>query len=148
MEAARLGYADIRPPHAHVLAHTTGRGIRLTDLAARAQLSLAAVSEFVTELEELGYLERRPDPDDGRAKLIVPTPRGRQAFKDGARGVAEIERRWASLVGGGAFEHTCGVMQRLLDEFNERGLAADNGPRDGERARSPKTPLMQSSVLT
>lgn len=36
-------------------------GIRLTDLAAKAQLSLAARSELVNQLQELGYLDRRPE---------------------------------------------------------------------------------------
>ena len=53
--------------------------MRLTELAARAELSLSATSELVNELEHLGYLHRIPDPRDGRAKLIVPTDRGHQS---------------------------------------------------------------------
>ena len=45
-------------------------GVRLTDVAARAQLSLAATSELVNDLQELGYLERQPDPRDGRANHL------------------------------------------------------------------------------
>ena len=46
--------------------------IRLTDLAARAQLSPATTSELVSDLQRLGYLERRTDGTDRRAKLILP----------------------------------------------------------------------------
>lgn len=38
-----------------------------------------AMGELVDELEELGYLERRPDPTDRRAKLIVLTDRATPA---------------------------------------------------------------------
>ena len=45
-------------------------GTRLTDLADRIGISKQAVGQLVDELEDLGVLERVPDPDDGRAKLI------------------------------------------------------------------------------
>ncbi|HYI46606.1 MAG TPA: MarR family winged helix-turn-helix transcriptional regulator [Actinomycetota bacterium] len=115
VEAEKLGFGDIRSPHLQVLAHISSKGTRLTKLAERAQLSLAAASEFVSELEELGYVSRRVDPADRRAKLIVPTARGRKAFTRGAKGAAEIERRWALLVGDERFEEALDVMQDLLD---------------------------------
>jgi DNA-binding MarR family transcriptional regulator len=126
LELARLGYPDIRPSHIQVLAHIPGKGIRLTELAERAHLSLAAASEFVSELEELGYLERLQDPRDRRAKTIVPTEKGRKAFRDGRRGSARIERRWAGLVGSDRFEEACELLQELLDELGgvERDSAA------------------------
>jgi DNA-binding MarR family transcriptional regulator len=119
VEAARLGYPDIRSPHMQVLAHISGRGIRLTELADRAHLSLAAASEFVSELEDLGYLERRPDRRDGRAKVIVPTRKGRSAFREGQRGAAAIERRWAALVGRDRFEQALEVLEQLLEHLGE-----------------------------
>lgn len=132
LEADRLGYGDIRPPHLQVLAHISPRGMRLTRLATRAQLSLAAASEFVSELEELGYVERRADPADGRAKLIVPTERGRKAFKDGARGAARIERQWALLVGQPRFEQAFEVLQQLLDDLDQSERTSAEQARERE----------------
>jgi len=124
-EPAELaGYGDLREPHLQIFGSVGMDGVRLTELAARAQLSLAATSELVTELERLGYLERRPDPSDGRAKLIHPTVRGRQALADAGDRVAEIEQRWAEVVGGHAFEDACRVLARLLAELSERRPAA------------------------
>jgi len=116
--AAEHGYADIRPPHLQIFGNVGIEGIRLTDLAARAQLSMATTSELVTELQELGYLERRPDPADGRAKLIFPTPRGRQALDDAGDRVAEIEHHWSMLVGRMRFDHACRTLQDLIDQLN------------------------------
>jgi hypothetical protein len=59
--AAGHGYPDLREPHLHIFGNLGGDGIRLTDVAARAQLSLATASELVSDLQELGYLERRAD---------------------------------------------------------------------------------------
>lgn len=113
--AAEHGYADLRQPHLHIFGNVGINGIRLTDLATRAQLSLATTSELVSELQQLGYLERRPDPHDRRAKLIFPTRRGRQALDDAGDRVAEIEQDWRELLGGGRFDAMCRAMQDLLD---------------------------------
>jgi DNA-binding MarR family transcriptional regulator len=117
--AAGRGYADIREAHLQVFGNVGIEGIRLTALAARSQLSLAAASELLDDLQQLGYLERRPDPSDGRAKLIYPTPRGRQALSDAGDRVAEIEHGWAGLVGRADFDAACRTLQHLLDATTE-----------------------------
>ena len=124
-------YPDIREPHLQIFGNLDVRGIRLTALAERAQLSLAAASELVNELQDLGYLERRPDPTDRRAKLIVPTVRGRQALRDARARVVEIEQSWARLVGQERFASTCRTMQDLLDAINAGDTAG--GPAEGQR---------------
>jgi DNA-binding MarR family transcriptional regulator len=115
---ADAGYGDIREPHFQVFGNIRMGGIRLTELAHRTQLSLAATSELVNDLADLGYLTRRPDPADGRAKLIDLTKRGRALMADAGTRVADIERRWAKLVGTRNFAEMCRTMQRLLDELN------------------------------
>jgi DNA-binding MarR family transcriptional regulator len=118
--AAEHGYADLRAPHLQVFGNLGVEGIRLTDLAAKAQLSLAATSELVGQLQELGYLERRPDASDRRAKLIFPTHRGLRALEDAGDRVAEIEQHWAHIAGQKRFEAACRTMQDLLDAMTER----------------------------
>ncbi len=113
--AAVGGYPDLREPHLQIFGNLDIDGIRLTDLAARAQLSLAATSELVNDLQDLGYLERRADPTDGRAKLIHLTARGRHALSDAGDRVAEIEQRWAAIVGQRRFDATARTLQDLLD---------------------------------
>ena len=121
--AQQGGYEDIRESHLHIFGNVGIDGIRLTRLAGNAQLSLATTSELVDELQKLGYLERRPDPSDGRAKLIFPTSKGRAALNDAGDRVAQIERRWAELLGDGRFEATCQSMQALLNEIDQNGPA-------------------------
>lgn len=70
------GHRDIRPAHSAVFAHVPPEGIRLSELAGRAGMTKQAMAELVVDLEGLGYLRRRPDPDDGRAKLIEFTDLG------------------------------------------------------------------------
>lgn len=133
--AAEHGYADLRQPHLHIFGNVGIDGVRLTELAERAQLSLATTSELVSELQGLGYLERRQDPVDGRAKLIFPTRRGRQALDDAGDRVAEIEQHWRQVAGGTAFDTMCRTMQHLLNAL------ADTAPGPAQReAISETTP--------
>lgn len=115
---AEAGYGDVRDPHYQIFGNIRTGGIRLTELAGRAQLSLAAASELVNDLVDSGYLTRRADPADGRAKLIDLTPRGVGLMADAGDRVADIERRWARLVGESDYAQMCATMQRLLDEID------------------------------
>ena len=120
--AAEQGYGDLREPHLHIFGNVGVTGMRLTDLASRAQLSAATTSELVSDLQRLGYLERRPDPTDRRAKLIFPTERGRQALHDAGNRVAHIEQHWSDLVGESRFAEACSTMQAILDELGNETI--------------------------
>lgn len=56
--------------------------LRLSDLAANARMLPAALTRQVQALEAEGYIERRPDPADGRAAVVEATPAGRAAYAD------------------------------------------------------------------
>ena len=75
VEAA--GFTDIRPGHGCVFGTIEPDGSRLTDLAQRANMTKQSVGEATSDLEQRGYVERVPDPNDGRAKIIQLTERGR-----------------------------------------------------------------------
>jgi DNA-binding MarR family transcriptional regulator len=59
----------------HTLSHTGGP-MRLTALTATEQVTQSAMTQLVTRLERDGFVERRPDPNDGRAVLVHLTDRG------------------------------------------------------------------------
>lgn len=118
--AADAGFDDVREAHLAIFGNLGIDGIRLTELAGRAQLSPAAVSELVDDLQTLGYVERRSDPSDGRAKLIFPTEHGRRALDAAGDRVAGIEQRWAGIVGQPAFDATMQTLQQLV-----RSIAKD-----------------------
>ncbi|GAA1911884.1 MarR family winged helix-turn-helix transcriptional regulator [Streptantibioticus ferralitis] len=60
-----------------LLAHLADQqGCRATDLAAHYLLDKSTVSRQVAALEKLGFVERRPDPDDQRVQVLHPTPLG------------------------------------------------------------------------
>ena len=92
------GYPQ-KPKHSAVFAQIDADGSRLTDLARRANITPQAMGELVDELEDLGYVTRRPDPSDRRAKLIVLTARGRAAVEAGKRTIDRLEDDITDLLG-------------------------------------------------
>jgi DNA-binding MarR family transcriptional regulator len=92
-------YNDLRISHGCVFGNIDPDGSRLTDLAERARMTKQSVGEVTSDLEQRGYVERIPDPSDGRAKIIRLTERGRaaQAFSIGL--IDEVEQEWAERFG-------------------------------------------------
>jgi DNA-binding MarR family transcriptional regulator len=113
------GLKDARVPHTHVSAYIKAEGSRLTELAAQARMTLPAMSELVDDLQRIGIVERRPDPSDGRAKLICLTDAGWEAMRTARGVIAEIEADYAQLVGVERFEAAAQTLDELL-----RGLAS------------------------
>src|SRR5262245_35960916 len=65
------GFDDLVPAHLNVFQYPGPQGASPSELAARLRMSKQAVNYLLGELERLGYLERRPDPDDLRAKHVA-----------------------------------------------------------------------------
>lgn len=117
------GIEGARTPHTHVTAFIAPAGSRLTELAARARVSRPAMAELVDDLQRLGVVERRPDPSDRRAKLIVLTDQGRDAVRAGDAIIAGLEAEYAGIVGAEEFDGLCAVLQQLVDRHPSRGAA-------------------------
>ncbi|MFC4535244.1 MarR family winged helix-turn-helix transcriptional regulator [Sphaerisporangium dianthi] len=96
---AREGHPRLRPRHGAVLAYLDEEGSRATDLSQQSGQHKQVIGTLVDELVELGYVRREPDPQDRRAKLIVPTPLGLEEMERADAIVADIERRHALAVG-------------------------------------------------
>jgi len=87
----------------------------VTELAQLAQVSKPTVVYLVNDLERLGYVERVPDPDDGRAKLIRHTERGARAQGAAREIVAQIEHDWSLVLGTRDFATLRELLLRLHD---------------------------------
>lgn len=93
------GHIGLQPSHQVIFASLGPDGARLTDLAERAAMTKQAMGQLIDDLERLGYVERVPDPADGRAKIVRLTRAGRTFLDDAADVVAAIWRDYAALLG-------------------------------------------------
>lgn len=117
------GY-PIKQNHSAVFARIRPEGSRLTELAGAANMTPQSMGEIVDELEGLGYVVRRPDPRDRRAKLITLTPRGVSAVEAGESAISGIEQDVVAILGeAGAAE-----LRRLLWALLAAGPAGPAGP--------------------
>jgi DNA-binding MarR family transcriptional regulator len=114
------GYDDLSPRHGAVLAYLDEDGVRATELARLCGRNKQVVGRLVDELEQLGYVERRPDPRDRRAKLVVPTKRGLDQLRLGDEIVAEIEARHAKSIGGRDYARLRDGLRSLVARSREQ----------------------------
>ena len=138
---AESGHPEVRVPHGNVFAFLDHGGTRVSELARRAQITKQSMGELVdmalvfdrdtmkqsmgelvTHLERNGYVERIPDPDDRRAKLVRSTARGSELYAIARRFVAEVEAEWTERLG----QRKMGTLRELLVELNA-GLRPEPG---------------------
>ena len=109
------GFDDFDQPHLTVFLYPGPQGRRPSELAAHLRISKQAANYLLGELERLGYLERRADPDDLRSKRIALTRRGVSAVKVIREAVLELEHEWEQKLGPRRFAQ----LRELLREVGE-----------------------------
>jgi DNA-binding MarR family transcriptional regulator len=129
---AAAGLGDLRPVHGCVFGTIDpDHGSRLTELAERANMTKQSVGEVTSELEQRGYVERVADPNDGRAKIIRLTPKGRQAHSIGGRLIDQLEQEWANQFG----DERITALREALEAITAERL----------RALYPRTPAVDDA---
>jgi len=108
---------DLTPPHAgilRVIAAEPGR----SQQALSGQLGLlpSRVVAYVDELEDLGYVERRRNPDDRRLHALYLTPSGKKALSK----VGELGRQHERLMTAGLDTEQRDTLRQLLAAIAER----------------------------
>lgn len=110
----------IKPSHSAVFAQIKPSGSRLTELATGANIKPQSMVEIVDELEALGYVVRRPDPSDRRAKLITLTAKGRDAVDAGETTITGIEEDLIDVLGPEGHRELRVMLGKLLSSSSAR----------------------------
>jgi DNA-binding MarR family transcriptional regulator len=76
----------------------------------------ATPSEAADATERIGFIEKRPDPNDGRAVRLYSTPIA-------AENLARLQKRWASVLAGILGEHDDPAQATALLRRLAEGLA-------------------------
>jgi DNA-binding MarR family transcriptional regulator len=116
---SQAGAADMRPAHGNAMEMLSIQdGLRLTDIAARAGMAPQSMGEIVDDLVSKGYLARREDPSDRRAKRIYLTQKGRETAQASRVALLEVERRISEILGLSRYQE----MRRDLAAISEVDL--------------------------
>lgn len=93
------GHALTRRSHVNLTRHLDVGGTRITELARRAAMTNAAMTELIDQCESIGLVERLADPADKRVRIVRFTPTGESWLKDFGRAVAQAQREMSNEVG-------------------------------------------------
>ncbi|KAB8190493.1 MarR family transcriptional regulator [Nonomuraea phyllanthi] len=122
------GYDDLRPTHyLNVFRLLDCDGTRPTTLARKAGMTPQAMSELVGHLEQHGYVRRVRDPADGRGRIVVFADRGTRAAEISAGYFAELEVRWADVVGADGLQAVRSSLTQILADLPARRTAIGGG---------------------
>jgi DNA-binding MarR family transcriptional regulator len=112
------GFDDVHPAAANVFTFLTPEGATVSELADRARVRKQTMAQTVGQLERSGYVQRRPNPDDGRSQLVFLTARGRKIPPVTHRAAAAVEQRWAELIGPDQLEALRTSLHDVLDQLS------------------------------
>ena len=93
------GYDDLNPAHVALFRHPSLDGLRPTELAAQHQITKQSINDLVGHLEQHGYVVRKPDPVDGRARVVRLTSSGRRLEQTINAEAQDAELRIAAMLG-------------------------------------------------
>lgn len=128
------GFDDILPAHLGVFQHPGPDGVRPGVLAARNQASKQAMNHLLHQLEEAGYLVRRPHATDRRTRVVKLTDRGWRALEVIRQVAVELEQSWADALGEELYRSVRQGLARL-EHTLEESLVSGEGRRDGGSGR-------------
>ncbi|MEV0289360.1 MULTISPECIES: MarR family transcriptional regulator [unclassified Kribbella] len=119
-ETAAQGFDDQGRSDGFVL-RTLGAGpTSISGLAERLEITKQGASQIVDDMERRGYVERRPDPSDARARLLHLTPRGEAALNAARKFHQAYERKLRRQYGDDAIDTVRAVLTSMAGEAQVR----------------------------
>lgn len=114
-ELNAAGFDELRVPHMAVLQFPGPDGVRPGVLAERAGMSKQAMNQLLRSLEALGYITRSSAPEEGRARIVRLTKRGRAAYARIHDILRDIEREWSAELGPRPFADLKALLIRVWE---------------------------------
>jgi DNA-binding MarR family transcriptional regulator len=98
-ELNRHGHGAARPVHGFALQAIGPDGATVSELGRRLGVTKQAAAKTAAGLEELGYINRRPDTHDARATVLLRTARGEEVLDLSAAIFEQLRRDWVRRLG-------------------------------------------------
>ncbi|MBN48696.1 MAG: hypothetical protein CMN85_04085 [Spongiibacteraceae bacterium] len=98
-QLTKRGYPKLAMSFSPPLSLLGSKPLRLTELAAALGISKQLCLQSLKPIEQAGYIERRADNADKRAKLVALTPKGDQLIADALEEMQAIHRQYENLIG-------------------------------------------------
>lgn len=115
-QLAAQGYEDQGRSDGFVFRTLADGPTTISRLAERLEITKQGAGQIADDLERRGYVERRPDPSDARARLLHLTDRGRAALSAARRFHRDYERRLRQRLGDAAIDTLRDVLTEMAGE--------------------------------
>lgn len=119
------GYEGLKMQYAATLTTIAMEPIRLNDLAGKLGISKQQCNQSLKPIKALGLLEQKADANDGRAKLITLSDKGKQLITDAAQELDTINNSFADILDNNALNTVSSHFNKLAKHFH---LIANNSP--------------------
>lgn len=113
------GATDIGRSDGFVFRSLAIKPMTVSELAERLEISKQGAAQIIDDMERRGYVQRRPDPSDGRARLIHLSERGRATLASARRFHRAFEKRLVQRFGDEAVR-TLRVMLEAIAGDEQR----------------------------
>ena len=100
----------------HLGQHGASRSVDLADAAVIRPQSMMVI---VNEMEQMGLIQRRPDPRDSRAKLVDFTASGRQLIEELTQSTATVWTQYRDIIGERQLSQILDGLDSLLTHTEE-----------------------------
>jgi DNA-binding MarR family transcriptional regulator len=119
VELAAKGFPDLGRNDGYVFRTLARQPLTVSALAARLEITKQGAAQIIEDMERRGYVVRRPDPDDARARLVDLSPRGREAMTSAAAFHRRTERMLIRQHGPAAVEAMRATLVTLAGPLAE-----------------------------
>ena len=113
-ELEKLGVRGLTAAHARVIPFVPLQGVSVQALATKANVRKQTMARSVEQLIAAGLAERRPDPNDRRASLVVLTEAGLAIRPKSHKAGGSVERTWADQLGEDRLEALRAALIELV----------------------------------
>ncbi|MEC3955384.1 MarR family transcriptional regulator [Nocardia sp. CDC153] len=118
---AEHGHEMLGASYGYVLRSLAESPRTASQLGEQLGITAQGAAKVVDEMVRHGYLERRPDPADKRAKLLHLAPRGEDMLRTVRDFHAAYEKHLAARIGAAQVATTRTVLTEITDEPTKPG---------------------------
>lgn len=115
------GFTDFTPAFPQIMSNLDTEGSRIGAIAQRAGITRQAAGQLIAEIEACGYIERRAEPTDARATLVVFTPRGRKMLANVFEILTAFDVEFAEQIGARRYEKLRDDLYEVVEAFDPKG---------------------------
>lgn len=117
----QAGYGSTRLSHVNLTRHLDLEGTRITELARRARMTNAAMTELIDQCEQLGLVQREADPADARARVVRFTREGQLWLAAFGKALRKAERELVREIGEPAAQALYGPLAAYAEAVQSIG---------------------------